>query len=315
MKIRPLVHISTDNVLGITVQDYIEQSFHSLNFGGQVSFQSQPPRLNLALTELGPVKMSQSICTAHRFQRTLSHVSTDKCDYFGLYYIRSGNAIFSNRHREVSLSAGNYVLIDNRGEHNRQVLGDCIMTGMHFPRLWLESKLPNPEEFIFKSAPLSGWGMALSAALDATRTESLKQQNLPPEAVAEQIAYLMALSFGQSNNGLRRSQKNTLERLRRIMRERMMDPTLTPAALALEEGLGLRTLYALFAAAGTSFGRDLMSMRLDRARDLLGDPRYAYYSISEISQLTGFNCPSHFGQRFRRAFGVTPRSYRLLRDE
>ena len=311
---RPLVEFSIARNIGKNSHDYAEASFHSLGFGAQIAFSEKArPKLDLSLHQFGPAKLSQSFFSPHRFCRTLSHVSTDSCDYFGIYLVKKGGAVFANARNEVALSPGNYVLIDNRAAHKRQVEETCVMTGVHFPRFWLESKFPNPEQFVLSPVPLSGWGLALSVALDAISPDTMDAQPLPPDTLAEQVAYLMALAYGHPDAAPRNARGTTLERIRRAMRERLQDPTLSPASLAQAEGVALRTLYALFAAAGSSFGQELISLRLEQARALLGNPRFDAYSIDEIAQMNGFVSASHFGQRFRKAYGLTPRSYRVIR--
>ncbi len=53
-----------------------------------------------------------------------------------------------------------------------------------------------------------------------------------------------------------------------------------------------------------------MLARLQRAQDLLTDPRLRDLPIIEIAARCGFTDPSHFARRFRRQFGVTPLAFR-----
>ena len=90
----------------------------------------------------------------------------------------------------------------------------------------------------------------------------------------------------------------------------------------LEEDIGLNELAALaglgksqFAkafreATGSSPHRFLISLRIEKARDLLersGKP------VIEIAMTCGFSHPAHFATAFRKLSGLSPRAWRLAR--
>jgi transcriptional regulator GlxA family with amidase domain len=56
-----------------------------------------------------------------------------------------------------------------------------------------------------------------------------------------------------------------------------------------------------------------LDKRLDRAVDLLRDPRHAGKKIVDIAFATGFTDVSHFNRSFRRRFGDTPSGVRTTR--
>jgi AraC-like DNA-binding protein len=104
-----------------------------------------------------------------------------------------------------------------------------------------------------------------------------------------------------------------LARLRRLLRERFHEPDLDPTTLACAAGISKRHLHGIFANAGTSFGRELNELRLQRGESLLRDASYAARHISEIAYRVGFADPSHFARRFRARYGASPATYRDLR--
>jgi AraC-like DNA-binding protein/ActR/RegA family two-component response regulator len=58
---------------------------------------------------------------------------------------------------------------------------------------------------------------------------------------------------------------------------------------------------------GTTFQAHLVSLRLERAKALLGNPSA---SVTDVGYTVGFNSPSYFARAFRRAFGVSPSQFR-----
>lgn len=81
----------------------------------------------------------------------------------------------------------------------------------------------------------------------------------------------------------------------------------------LEEfGIGKTTLYKILkSTTGMSFKELVIQIRIARACDLLLQD----YSITEISNMVGFNSYSHFIKIFKQKMGYTPQQYkRHLRD-
>lgn len=99
------------------------------------------------------------------------------------------------------------------------------------------------------------------------------------------------------------------ERIRQGLRARLLEgEAWTLAAAATEAGLSPRGLQRGLATQGLSFRRLSHEARLDFAQRLLLDPRL---SLAEIAHRLGFSQPSAFHRAFRRAFGATPRQFRI----
>jgi len=101
-----------------------------------------------------------------------------------------------------------------------------------------------------------------------------------------------------------------LRRIHETLRERLYDPSLDPETVATAYGISKRYLHLLFADAGTSFSATLIALRLEKAKSLLDDPRFARTGIAEIAWRCGFVEPSHFARRFRARYGEAPAAYR-----
>lgn len=102
----------------------------------------------------------------------------------------------------------------------------------------------------------------------------------------------------------------TLHRLCQTIERRLDDPDLTPAKVALSEGISERYLQKLFEGTGSSFTHYLRERRLQRTWADLSNPAEAHHSISEIAFRVGFNDSAHFSRAFRHRFGVSPREFR-----
>jgi AraC-like DNA-binding protein len=99
------------------------------------------------------------------------------------------------------------------------------------------------------------------------------------------------------------------------IREHLSDPALTAERIAEALFISRRRLYQLFDDGDGVSGR-IRQLRIDRAKELLGDPAHASRGIGEISKQCGFANAAHFSRTFRKVVGETPRDYRdkLLTD-
>jgi transcriptional regulator GlxA family with amidase domain len=75
-------------------------------------------------------------------------------------------------------------------------------------------------------------------------------------------------------------------------------------------GVSRRYLYDLFAADIGPVAHYTRTVRLERARDLLGSAADSGRSVADIAVECGLPDPAHFSRLFRRAYGVPPAAYR-----
>lgn len=101
-----------------------------------------------------------------------------------------------------------------------------------------------------------------------------------------------------------------LTRVREYVRLHLRDPDLSPARIAAEHGISVRSLYKLFESQDTSLEQLVIGQRLRGARDDLASPALRHKTIEAVARSWGFSNPAHFSHRFRNEFGTTPRSWR-----
>ncbi|WP_373540189.1 helix-turn-helix transcriptional regulator [Chamaesiphon sp.] len=131
-------------------------------------------------------------------------------------------------------------------------------------------------------------------------------QGKVPELVASILAPIIAER--SSSKPLPQMKAQTLSRLyaaRDILRSRLEHP---PSALELAQQVGLsdRTLRRGFRDIfdTTVFGY-LTQHRMELAEQLL---RLGNVTVAEIANRVGYTNPSHFGEAFKRQFGITPQA-------
>jgi AraC-like DNA-binding protein len=126
---------------------------------------------------------------------------------------------------------------------------------------------------------------------------------------------LTALALGASDDAKHAIQSSGLRAARRqvILDEisrRFLVPGLTSESIAAAVGISERYLRALLDDIGTTFSDVVLEHRLERAHDLLTDPRRHSELITDIAYEAGFSDLSYFNRAFRRRYNATPRDVR-----
>ena len=267
-------------------------------------------RARLDQSDFGPATLHLVEAEPQTIRRTPQRIAHTRYEGYFLLQLRAGELRFQQYGRDSRIEVGDSVLIDCNAPYRLECLHTTRSMALRFPRDWLRNWIAAPESLVGR--PLrsgAGWSNALSAALanlDIERDEALA---LPEGVVAEQIAALLALAAGPDGHVSSGSEK-LLNRIRRTIRDRCHETGLTPTAIADAHGISKRYLHHLFANTDTTFGNELMRMRLECAHRLLSDTRFAALTVSEVAARCGFLEPSHFARRFRKAHGAGPVEFR-----
>lgn len=100
-------------------------------------------------------------------------------------------------------------------------------------------------------------------------------------------------------------------RIREHVRQNLHDVSLDPQAIAVAHNVSVRQLYRVCAAHDFSIEQTIIHARLDAAREQLRDPASAHLPIAAVARRWGFRDSAHFSRRFKEAFDMTPRDWRL----
>lgn len=267
-------------------------------------------RGHLERWELGPAMLHIIEADAQDVHRTHTRISHSQSGGgYILLNLRAGRMNFSQHGRQARVEAGDCVLVDCNVPYHLESEATRSVA-IRFGSNWLQNWIPSPHSLACRSfRPNEPWSNTLCMALanlDAPDAENLA---LPASVVAEQIAALLALAGGSQAHAFTPSEK-LLNRIRQSIRDRYYEPALDAGTVAAANGISKRYLHYLFAQASSTFGDELMQVRLERAKRLLADRRYEGLRVSEVAARCGFLEPSHFTRRFRQAFGVVPTTYR-----
>ncbi len=228
-----------------------------------------------------------------------------------LVYARNGALKTRVGGKRFTVRPGEFVLLDNTRFYQMEMDTAHEAVDLMMPLGWLDRYLPDPGALLGR--PVSareGWGAPLGSLLE-TMAEGIDMTPLPRPMIAEQVGTLLTLATGFHEPAAESRHRGQLARriLRRIETD-FADPDLSPERLAAELGISRRYLQTLLAGSGTSFVQELTATRLDRASDMLSDPRAGALTVGEIAFRCGFLDPGYFARAFRKRFGVTPSAWR-----
>lgn len=264
-------------------------------------------------TDLGPAMLYVVEADTQSVRRTPARIAHSRYAGYFLLQLRAGQLRFQQYGRESCIQTGDCVLVDSTAPYRLECLATTRTVAVRFPQEWLRNWIPSPENLAGRPFRPNGWSRTLASAMATLDTEQDEELALPRGVVAEQIAALLALAAGPEMHASSVSEK-LFGRIRRTIRDRCHEPGLNPGSVAEMHGISKRYLHYLCAHASTTFGSELMRMRLETGHRLLNDRRYDALSVSEIAARCGFLEPSHFARRFRKAFDVGPTEFRGVRS-
>jgi AraC family transcriptional regulator, positive regulator of tynA and feaB len=269
---------------------------------------SRPFHATLDQVELGATTANFIQAARQRVRRTPAKIARSAEPKFVLLQLRQGHMQLTQGVRSVQVGAGQTVLIDAARPYELLCPVPTRALALSISEPWLAQWLPDAQRHALHRFDAGGWDGALNAALASLDPEGCDTLALPRGAVAEQLAALLALAIGRDPTFT--PDYRLGDALLRTLRERLHEPALDPEAVARQHRISKRRLHYAFAQAQTTFSAALMRCRLERARELLTEPRQATLPVADIAQRCGFLDASHFARRFRGAYGISPLAYR-----
>lgn len=285
---------------------------HDCTPGSRRGFRAELQSGAIADIDLALIENSPMYCSATA--RHVEHANTE-----ALIVVRqiAGAVVLEADSREVRLEAGDFTLLDPR----RPMIGNYLKGSralfLKVPRRQLEARVGNSRQMtarlIKPSEAEHGLASAFLAMLPA-HSDKLGKAAL--EMVRDQVLDLLAVSLVKAIDGGRprvsSARALALMSVRAAIEARLTDPALEAKTVAAAAGVSVRYANAVLAEDGTSVMRLVRARRLERCRRALEDPSQSHRTVSEIAYGWGFSDMTHFGRRFRAAYGLLPSDYRRL---
>jgi AraC-like DNA-binding protein len=244
--------------------------------------------------------------------QTLRHMpaTLSRCapPQFVLIRMRVGQGWLRHRGGEIPLRDDECVLLDDREPYEITFADGSDSLWFHLPIDWVEGCLPDPHVAV--AVPLGNrqpWAGMLRDVMDTLHADGGASS---PLLIARSLCSALALTVDTIEVRSTAHSRKTFKSLQRTLAELASTCNVTVAEIAQAHGISPRYLHAIYSANGTSCGRELIRVRLERAQRLLLDPREPGRSIDDIAWQCGFSDSGHFRRRFRALFGVSPSAMR-----
>lgn len=266
------------------------------------------------LAGVGLILIENSAMKVSRSRRQIGHARNDE-----LFLCRQagGELAVEQNSREAVLEPGDLTLLDPSVPFSGRFSSDSKLLVLKVPRRSIEARVGATREMISRPIkPSDAENSLTSAFLGMLPAYTEKMGPAADESIKNQTLDLVAISLSKAMEAatptLSSARSLALVKIRAAIEARLSDPSLDSKAVAAAARISVRYANAILAHEGTSIGRLIQKRRLARCRTALEDPSQAHRTVSDIAYGWGFSDMTHFGRRFRAAYGMLPTEYRQL---
>jgi len=277
-----------------------------LTFGAQIET-GYLGNLELVLFRNSPMQVSH----------TARHIARAKSDHVFVCRQAAGMVFLKQDTREIALEAGDVALLDPRLPYEGRFSADSETLVLKVTRRELEARIGKTRDMVARSIkPLRAEDRLMSSLCAMLPSLAGKIDCTSEEMVGNHVLDLIAVSLAKTMEAGRprisSAKALVLLNIRSVIEARMTDPSLDAQAVADAVGVSVRYANAILAEHDTSIMRLLQARRLARCRYALEDPNQAHRTVSEIAYGWGFSDMTHFGRRFKKAYGILPSEYQII---
>ena len=275
------------------------------------------PSSDLHLTmrswDLGGVELVDAQCSGHTLRRT-THAASDEESVLALTSGLKGRGVSRQHHHEVVVRPSTLWATELTAPHLHQVSDTRTITAkIPFHQLGIREDVVRPALEHAGTSPLAPLFRHHVAELrrmaDDVSTAAALAMGTSTAALARAV-----LASVSSDERLARESLDSvlLVRIKAFVRAHLGDPDLNPAGIAAATHVSVRLLYKTCAQADLRLEPWIFEQRLERAHEELAQMTTPRASVAEVAHRWGFRSPSHFTQRFRRAYGLSPREWQAI---
>lgn len=224
------------------------------------------------------------------------------------WHVRQGGTL-------AQLRPGDAVLVDSAQRYELHFPDSVACLSIQMPRAWVGRWLAQVDGAAARVAARDrGWGRALSGLCLQLAESPELAADYPQDLLADQVGAMLAAALEPGTAAApQRHAAELAVRAEALLQEQLHQPGITAGLVAAQLGVSDRTLHRAFAARQATFFGRLRALRLDRAAELLAEPRLARVSVAELGRRCGYADASHFAREFQKAWGAPPARWRRSR--
>lgn len=298
--------VDTDTKLGWW-NTLLEQTYSGLRASPMKSrFDAEIYRWSLGETQLTRPRSSAAVVTREHKIRQPSEQSLA----FHLLHHGAGPLRLRQRGRDISLKTGDLVICAGEEPYRFDIDGAHELLIVELPRRLLADRVPFIDNLVATqiSGDTPGARILRSYLLSIWREGDAHPGPAMLDAFSATLLDLLALPLNADQVDPHAPEPPLVRRMKRLIEAHLPDQDLSPARLAGELGVPLRTLQAASAQCGITPLGHIMRRRLERAAELL--ILESDRQVIQIAYDCGFSDSSYFARQFQKRFGVSPSHYR-----
>jgi AraC-like DNA-binding protein len=246
--------------------------------------------------------------------RTMHRGNLD--DNLNMLVIQAGDIRLHLDDKDAVLTEGTATLGRSDVKSILDIRSNASIMSIRLRRRLLEPMLKNLSDL--RDVAIIRNSQAVRLLLGYVRMLDKEEAVVTPEAkhlITTHVHDLAALAFGATpdarvlaeGRGVRAAR---LAAIKSYVLSHLDQPDLSVADVAARHKVSPRYVYLLLETEGATFSGYLTAQRLERARRMLNDPRFADQSINSIAFAVGFSNISYFNRTFRRHYNETPSDVR-----
>lgn len=262
-------------------------------------------------TAVGETNISLVRTSALSVTHTREHARRLDNDDVLVFMPVSGQKLIEQDGRCTVLAESQLALIDPRFPHKGRFSESSEVLSIHVERQKLENRLGSLHPLTaLPISPDTAEGSLAAAYLTTISSRAGSLGQAAQGVVEAHLLDLIALSLTKAADAALPRSSRTRSMIRMKVRAeieaRLSDPSTDADVIASAAGVSVKYANAILADDETSIRRLLQAGRLARCRQALEDPAQRHRSVSEIAYGWGFSDMTHFGRRFKAAYGLLP---------
>jgi AraC-like DNA-binding protein len=266
---------------------------------------------------LGNVELVLFHNSPMQISHTARHIAHAKSDHLFVCRQIAGVIVIEQDTREIALDTGDVALLDPLLPYEGKLSEDSKTLVLKVPRRELEARIGKTRDLVARSIkPVRAEDSLMSSLSAMLPSLAGKMNSISEEMVGNHALDLIAVSLAKTMEADRPrvsgAKALVLLNVRSAIEARLKDSSLDAQAVADAVGVSVRYANAVLADQDTSIMRLIQARRLARCRYALEDPNQAHRTVSEIAYGWGFSDMTHFGRRFKKAYGILPSEYQIL---
>lgn len=268
---------------------------------------------SLRVDEVGGVRLATVRAEGHRVRRTPATIRRDPSDEIAFAFVDAGTGRLHQADRTVELRPGVAAFYDTMQPYAFELTSRFALDVVLVSRSRLEQLVgPLADVWVRRLDTTSASIRVVRAVLgELVGPGDRAQPGDERRHLAAGVVDGLAAALVSISPAADRSDRGSTQ-LRRaavsVVDGRLGDPDLTPAVVAAELAVSVRTLHAAFAGSGTTVAAHIRRRRIEVAAELLRGRHPP--SVAATAALVGFRRSDVFSRAFRAELGTSPVRYR-----